>query len=301
VRVGRVGDAAGRQVAVEASLVDGADRAEAHRDRREFPEVGHQTRVRIGRESVRRFRPLLAEPVEMLLREPTLEKRAGIDPRRGVALEVDLVSGARGEILATEEVVEADLVQRSCGGVGRDMAADAEVFVGSADHDGRVPPDVGPDPPLDVLIAGKPRLTFGWDRVDIIGAPQRGHPHLSFSCPLEQLQHEVAGSLPAVMVDSGVEGLDPFAGLARIDIGQLVGQAVCDDAVAIASHTISVLLVFKCSARGRHPARHEMLTGGYAQELASSGECGYLGLAVAAKMVAHASQHRTRVLARLHH
>ena len=47
----QVGDAAVGQVAVEPGLVDGHDRAEAHRDRGEFPEVGHQPGMRIGRQA----------------------------------------------------------------------------------------------------------------------------------------------------------------------------------------------------------------------------------------------------------
>ncbi len=47
-RAGRVDQAAVVEVAVEARLVDRADRPEAHRDRRELPEVGHQARVRVG-------------------------------------------------------------------------------------------------------------------------------------------------------------------------------------------------------------------------------------------------------------
>ena len=43
----RVPDAAVLQVAVEPRLVDGGQRAEAHRDRRELPEVGHQPGVRV--------------------------------------------------------------------------------------------------------------------------------------------------------------------------------------------------------------------------------------------------------------
>ncbi len=44
-------DAAVVQVAVEAGLVDRVDRAEAHRHRRELPEVGHEPRVRVARQA----------------------------------------------------------------------------------------------------------------------------------------------------------------------------------------------------------------------------------------------------------
>ena len=53
------------QVAVEARLVDRGQRAEAHRDRRELPEVGHQARVRIGAQALTRLN-LLAEVVELV-------------------------------------------------------------------------------------------------------------------------------------------------------------------------------------------------------------------------------------------
>ena len=45
-RARRVGDTAVLQVAVEARLVDRGDRPEAHADRRELPEVGHQAGMR---------------------------------------------------------------------------------------------------------------------------------------------------------------------------------------------------------------------------------------------------------------
>src|ERR1019366_282763 len=43
----RVGDVAVVEVAVEARLVDGVERPEAHGNRRELPELRHQARVRI--------------------------------------------------------------------------------------------------------------------------------------------------------------------------------------------------------------------------------------------------------------
>ena len=55
-RAGRVEQAAVLEVAVEAGLVDRADRPEAHRDRRELPEVRHQPRVRVGAAGPRRGR-----------------------------------------------------------------------------------------------------------------------------------------------------------------------------------------------------------------------------------------------------
>jgi hypothetical protein len=60
----------------------------------------------------------------VLLGEPALEKGAGVDARRGVALVVDDV-GVEPGVLAAEEVVEPDLVERRRRRVGGDVTADA--------------------------------------------------------------------------------------------------------------------------------------------------------------------------------
>ena len=226
---------AGQQVAVEPGLVDSVDGAEAHRDGRELPEVGHQPRVRVGRQAAAGVRELLPEAVQLLLGEPALEEGAGVDAGRGVALEEDLVAGL-AVVLAAEEVVEADLVQAGRRGVGGDVAADAEArAVGAADHDRRVPPDVGADAALDVLIAGEPGLALGRDGVDEVGAAQAGHADLLLTGPLQQPEHDVPGPGPAVGPDDVIEGLHPFPGLVRIDVRQLGGQSVADDGEALAS------------------------------------------------------------------
>src|SRR5450432_1309513 len=130
MRARGVGDAAGMQVAVEAGLVDGVDWTKAHRDGREFPEIRHQAWVRVARQAV--LADLLPEPVELGLAQPAFEKGAGIDPRRRVPLEKDLIAGRRvaggvDPVLSLEEVVEAHLVQAGRRGVGGDVAADAKL------------------------------------------------------------------------------------------------------------------------------------------------------------------------------
>src|SRR5439155_15169708 len=114
----RVGDAPVLQVAVEARLVDGVEGPQAHRDGWELPEVRHQARVRVAGEPGTARLP--AEAVEVLLAEPALEERPGIDPGGGVALEEDLVARPAA-VLPPEEVVEARLVHRSRRGVGRQV------------------------------------------------------------------------------------------------------------------------------------------------------------------------------------
>ena len=93
-RAGRIEEPAVLEVAVEAGLVDGVDRAEAHRDRRELPEVRHEARVRVRGQAALRRR-LSPEVVQLLLVDPALEERPGVDARRRMALVEDLVARAR--------------------------------------------------------------------------------------------------------------------------------------------------------------------------------------------------------------
>ena len=122
-----VDDAPVLEVAVEVGLVDGVERAEAHRHRGELPEVGHEPGVRVAT-TARPGRPgalqLQAEVVELVLGQAALQEGPGVDARGGVALEVDLVAGL-AVVLAPEEVVEADLVEAGRAGEGGEVAADA--------------------------------------------------------------------------------------------------------------------------------------------------------------------------------
>src|SRR6266487_1999449 len=229
VRPRGVVELAGQQVAVEPGLVDRVQRAEPHRHRGELPEIGHQPRVRVGRQPAARVREFLPESVELVLGQPALEEGAGVDARRRVTLEEHLVAGF-AVVLAAEEVVEADLVERSRAGVGGDVPADAQAGpVRAGDHHGRVPPDIGPDPAFDVLVAGEPRLALRRDRVDEVGAAQAGHADLLLARPLEQAEHHVPGAGPASGAHDRIERLDPFARLVRVDVGQLGRQPVADD------------------------------------------------------------------------
>ncbi len=224
------------QVAVEPRLVDRVQRPEAHRHGRELPEVRHQPGVRVRRQPAAAVRELLPEPVELALRQPPLEERPRVDAGRGVPLEEDLVARL-AVVLAAEEVVEPDLVERGGRRVGRDVPAHAGAAraVGARHHDRGVPPDVGADAPLDVLVAGEPRLPLRRDRVDVVGGAQAGHPDLLLAGPLEQAQHEVPGPAAAPRPGDGIERVDPLPGLIWIDVRQLGGQTVADNRETLAS------------------------------------------------------------------
>ncbi len=107
------------------------------------------------------------------------------------------------------------------------MAADAlGRVVGPHHHDGGVPADVGPDAPLDVLVAGEPRLLVGRDGVDVRRRDGGREADLVLPGPLEQLHQQEPGPGLAAGVEDGVEGVDPLRRLLGIDVGQLVRETV---------------------------------------------------------------------------
>ncbi len=110
VLVGRVLDAAVGEVLVRLRLIDRVDRTEPHRDGRELPELGHEPGVRVAGQPVRPLGLLLAEAVELVLAQASLEEGARVHAGGGVPLVEDLVAAA-GVVGAAEEVVVADLVE----------------------------------------------------------------------------------------------------------------------------------------------------------------------------------------------
>ena len=230
----RVVDLAVLEVAVEPGVVERGDRAEPHRHRRELPEVGHQARVRVGRQTLAAAADLTPEVVEVVVGEAALEVGAGVDAGRGVALEVHVVAG-RAVVLAAEEVVEADLVQRRRAGERRQVAADAVgVLVRLDDHHRRVPADERPDPALDVLVAREPRLLLPRDRVDVRRRHGGRERDLGRVGPLHQTAQEVPRPRLPVHVGDGIEAVEPLRGLGRIDVRQLVYMAVEDHSDSLA-------------------------------------------------------------------
>ncbi len=210
------------QVVVEACLVDGAQRGQAHRDGGELPELRHQERVRVAREAAVRVQ-FVAEVGQVLLAEAPLQKRAGVQSRRGVPLEEDLVAqevlGARAP-----EVVEADLPQRGRRGVGRDVPADARpLAVGPDDHRHGVPADDRLDAPLQLAVARVDRLLRDRDGVDVrrVGGERDADAALLGA----RLQHpqQLADPVGALLPQYIIERLAPLGVLDLLQARQHLG------------------------------------------------------------------------------
>ena len=184
--------------------------------------------MRVRRQAATVASDLSAEVVEVVFGEAALEECSGIDAGRSMALVVHVVARA-AVVLAPEEVVEADLVQRCGTGEGREVPADAvSDLVRPHDHHRGVPADECPDPTLDVLVTGEPRFLLARDRVHVRRRHRGGERHLAGGCSLHEPGEQVPGARLAVGVDDGVEAVQPLLGLGRIDVGQLVHVAVED-------------------------------------------------------------------------
>ena len=170
----------------------------------------------------------LTESVQVRFLETPFQEGPGVHAGRGVSLEEHLVA-APGVVLAPEEVVHPHLVKGRGGGVGGDVAADADArALGPVNGDGGVPAEQAADLAFQVLVPRVGRFLVRRDGVDVVGAGQRGNPDVAFTRPFQQFQHDVAGTVAATVLDHPVERLQPLGGLPRIRVREVRRQAVED-------------------------------------------------------------------------
>ena len=205
------------EVAHEARLVDRHDRAEAHRHRRVFPEVGHQPRMRIRRQAAARLQ-LAAEVLELRLVDAPFEIRARVDAGRGVALEEDDVAVVAVAVPA-EEVVEADFVERRRRRERRDVAADALFrLVGAHDHRRGVPADEALDAALDLGAAGHQRLFVGGNGVDVGSVGGERQLDAVLAGVNRQLAEQPRDLCRAAALQHIIKRVEPFAGFDGVEL-----------------------------------------------------------------------------------
>ena len=100
--------------------------------------------------------------------QASFEKRPRVDSGGRVTLEEDDVGV--GTLVAPEEMIEGDLVERGSRRVGRNVAPDALLgLVRAHDHRGGVPADEALDSALEVRTSRHQDLVVGGNRVDIGG------------------------------------------------------------------------------------------------------------------------------------
>ena len=159
---------------------------------------------------------IAAEVVQLLFRQTSFQKGAGIDARRSMSLKEDQVAAAR-MIRPAKEVIESHFVQRRTGRVRRNVAANALVLAVRLDHHRhRVPANNALDAPLDLAIARKRRLLVRRNRVHIrrpAGHRQRHAPLLRVDLQFrEDLAHPTVPSRGQQVF----QGFEPIASFRRV-------------------------------------------------------------------------------------
>ncbi len=222
-----VGDRAVIEVLHESGLVDRGDGADTKRHRRELPEVRHQPGVGVGREPVATH--LLTEVVELLLGEAALEERACVVARRRVSLEVDEVATVLSR-RCVPEVIEADLVERGQRLVRGDVAAELRrVLVGAHDHRHGVPAHHGAQSALDLRVAGDGLVERRRDRVDIRRVQRADRAATGVLRTLDDPADKMPGAGHAVVLDDGIEGIEPLGRLDGVDVYVTIAGVSVED------------------------------------------------------------------------
>ena len=209
-------EAAVFEIAGETRLVDGHQRAETHRHRGVFPEIGHQPGVRIRRQPAAGVQ-LAAEVFEVRLVEPAFEIGAGIDAGRGVPLKEDHV--AIVAVVAAEEMIERDFVERRRRGERGDVAADPfGRLVGPHHHGCRVPAHEALDPALEVRIARHQRLIVGGDGIDVRRVRGERQRHAALGRVEGQLAEQPGDLGGSAGLQDIIKRLEPLAGFNGIEL-----------------------------------------------------------------------------------
>ena len=200
----------------ETRLVNRHQRPQAHRHRRELPEIGHQPWVRVGRQpSAVHF---LTEVVELLFSDPAFEESARINAGRGMALDVHQVA-EKLIVRGAEKMVESDVVERRGGGKARDMAAEFGRFlVGAHHHRHCVPAHQRTDFSLETLVARHALFQMRKNGVEVRGVGAERNMGAVAARLVDELFEQVMRALVALDFEHRIERLQPLLRFLRIDV-----------------------------------------------------------------------------------
>jgi len=214
--VGGLRQAARLEVLEVARHVDGLDRAEAHRHRRELPVVGHQPRMRIRRDAL--VVHLAAEVEQAVFGEAALHQRARVHARRGMALEVDQVA-AVAFVRRVPEVLLAGAEQRADRGEARDVAAELVVaLVRARHHHHRVPAADRADALLQRHVAGRALLHVRRNGVDVRRVRRERDVRARAARLVDQPLEEKVRALGPFALEHRLERVEPLLRLQRVGI-----------------------------------------------------------------------------------
>ena len=153
----------------------------------------------------------------MRLIDSALEVGARVDARRGMPLGKEDV-GIR-TVVAAEEMIEADLIQRGRRRVRRDVPANALFcLVRPHDHRRRIPSDEALDAALHIGVARHQRVLVGRNRVDVRRVGRERQLDAAFGRVKRQLTKEARDFDGAAALQNIIKGIEPFAGFDGIEL-----------------------------------------------------------------------------------
>ena len=208
-----VGNAACVQVFEESSLVNGHQRAQAHRDSGKLPEVGHQLGMRIARQAL--AVDFLAEVEQLLFGQAAFQVSAGIHAGRNVALNVEAVA-AMVFVLGMPKMVETGAKHAGQRGkranVATQIAAVGRAELVGLDHHGHgIPAHVGAQALLNDEVAGRTLFLINLDGVDIAGGGRERHVDTALASVLKQLFKQEVGALGAATFNHCGQRIHPLS------------------------------------------------------------------------------------------
>ncbi|MDT4845168.1 hypothetical protein FQZ97_791470 [compost metagenome] len=172
--------------------------------------------MRVGRQAL--AVDFAAEVVHLRFVDAAFEEGAGVDARRGVALEEDQVAAVLvGRRL--EEVVEADVVEGRRRREAGDVTAQVGVLqVGAHHHGQRVPAHQRADAAFHEQVAGHARFVGHRDGVAVRRGDGVGQLGATAGGQLAQAGHQVMRTIVTLAVEDGFQRVQPFLGFDGIDV-----------------------------------------------------------------------------------
>ena len=210
-----VGQPAVAQVAVVPGVVDRHDRAEAHADGRELPEVGHQPRVRVAATARRpAAAPGGSSSAAARSSRPSRKARAYMP---GLAWPwKKMTSPGWSSVRPRKKWLKPISYSVAATGEGGDVPADVGRLVRLEHHRHRVPADDALDLPFEVPVAGERDFLVLRDRVHVRGGDAERDVHAGGpGLALEGVEEEL-GPLRPLDPEDGFQRLQPLGGFQRV-------------------------------------------------------------------------------------
>lgn len=169
--------------------------------------------MRIGRNTV--AVGFATEVIQLLFAQATFQISPAVDAWRGMALDVNQITG---ELLGTpaKEVIETNIVKHCRRRIGSNVATDTGMLAGTQHHGQRVPADEGIDALFNLQIARIRLLAVEGNGIDV----GRRDPAIEIAVlgdiEVQQLIDQVVRARTPFTVEYRLDRFEPFAGFLRI-------------------------------------------------------------------------------------